>query len=256
MTYGQFLLLFLLPPLALLAVLTRNRTGPVAGALQPRDRRSWLFYVLLPLLALLYTTPWDNYLVYKGVWSYPPDRVLGRIGYVPFEEYAFIVLQSLLGGLWMFWLLRRMGADPSKTGGARWWAAGMFVALALCGVPLLFTDRGLYLGLILVWAMPVLAFQWAFGGDLLSGLARVRLTAVSTLTGYLWLADRLALGLDIWQISPRYTLGVSLLGLPAEEALFFLVTNVIVVEGLLLFIHPLALPRLHALLARLQPSHS
>lgn len=210
----------------------------------------------LPLLALLYTTPWDNDLVYTGVWSYPPDRVLGRIGYVPFEEYAFIVLQGLLGGLWMFWLLRRMGADPAKSGGTRWWGAGTFVTLALTGIPLLFTDTGLYLGLILVWAMPVLAFQWAFGGDFLSGLARVRFAAVFTLTGYLWVADRLALGLDIWQISPRDTLGVSLLGLPVEEALFFLVTNVMVVEGLLLFIHPCARPRLQALLARLQLIHS
>jgi len=36
---------------------------------------------VLTVLALAYTTPWDNYLVYKGIWSYPPGRVLVSIGF-------------------------------------------------------------------------------------------------------------------------------------------------------------------------------
>ena len=39
--------------------------------------------VVLGLLAVSYTTPWDNYLVWKGIWSYPPGRVLATIGWVP-----------------------------------------------------------------------------------------------------------------------------------------------------------------------------
>ena len=209
----------------------------------------------MPLLAVVYTTPWDNYLVWKGVWSYPPDRVLGLIGYVPYEEYAFFILQSLLAGLWVFWLVRRLRTGSQRTGRTRWWGTAAYLALTLIGSVLLFTERSLYLGLILAWASPVLAFQWAFGGDLLSGVARVRALAITTLTVYLWLADRLAIGLDIWQISPQYTTGLSILGLPLEEALFFLITNVMVVEGLLLFIHPVAWTRFHTLLAHLRPKH-
>jgi len=256
LTYLQFELIFLLPPLLLLAVLTLRRSGPLAGALQPLDARSRLFFALMPLLAVLYTTPWDNYLVWKGVWAYPSDRVLGRLGFVPYEEYAFFVLQSLLAGLWVFWLVRRLVRRAPRTGHTRWWGAGLYFALSLLGAVLLHTERTLYLGLILAWASPVLAFQWAFGGDLLSGVTRVRAAGVATLTAYLWLADRLAIGLDIWQISPRYTTGLNLLGLPVEEALFFLVTNVMVVEGLLLFIHPQAWTRVQALRVRFRPERS
>ena len=33
------------------------------------------------------------------------DRVVGTIGYVPIEEYLFFVLQCILTGLWLYWLL-------------------------------------------------------------------------------------------------------------------------------------------------------
>jgi lycopene cyclase domain-containing protein len=55
---------------------------------------------VLALLALAYTTPWDNYLVYKGIWSYPPGRVMATIGWVPIEEYMFFVIQTALTSLW------------------------------------------------------------------------------------------------------------------------------------------------------------
>ena len=51
---------------------------------------------LLSFIALIYTTPWDNYLVYKKVWDYGKDRILFTIFYVPFEEYCFFILQPLL----------------------------------------------------------------------------------------------------------------------------------------------------------------
>ena len=57
----------------------------------------WLGVVLL--LAFAYTTPWDNYLVFREVWGYPPGRVLATIGYVPVEEYAFFLLQPIMTGL-------------------------------------------------------------------------------------------------------------------------------------------------------------
>ena len=250
MTYLQFHLVFLLPPIALLTWMAAWRRGPLAGNLQPDDKRSWFFFALMPLLALLYTTPWDNFLVWKGVWSYPPDRVIGLIGYVPYEEYAFFVLQSLLGGLWVFWLLRRPQPVHAMTGRGRWWGAAFYLVLALVGVAMVFSERSLYMGLILAWAAPVLCLQWAFGGDLLLGMTPLRLKAVLTLTLYLWLADRLAIGLDIWQISERYTTGLHLFGLPVEEALFFLMTSLMVVEGLLLFIHPHSSTRVRGLLAR------
>lgn len=64
MTYLQFHLVFLLPPLLLLGALTRRaaRRGEL-----PRFGLAAL--ALHALVAFLYTTPWDNYLVARGVWG-------------------------------------------------------------------------------------------------------------------------------------------------------------------------------------------
>jgi lycopene beta-cyclase len=57
-------------------------------------------------------------------------------------------------------------------------------------------------------------------------------------TLYLWFADTVAIRLGIWDIAERYTYGPRPLGLPIEEAVFFLVTNILVVQGLVLFLYP------------------
>ena len=52
------------------------------------------------MVAVLYTTPWDNYLVATGVWWYDPHLVAGLVlGWVPIEEYTFFILQTLAMGL-------------------------------------------------------------------------------------------------------------------------------------------------------------
>ena len=56
---------------------------------------------LLVLIAVAYTTPWDNYLVATNVWWYDESLVTGlKLGWVPIEEYTFFVLQTLMTGLW------------------------------------------------------------------------------------------------------------------------------------------------------------
>ncbi len=98
MTYGMFLLVFLVPPIVVLAVAFRKRIT-----------RLWSISVLgLMALALLYTGPWDHFIIAQGVWSYPPGAVLGpRIGLVPLEEYTFYLLQVLLTSLVLMAFVRR-----------------------------------------------------------------------------------------------------------------------------------------------------
>ncbi len=254
MTYLQFHLVFILPVLGALLYLTAQRRGLLAGVLGADDRwtRRWL--LALVGVAFLYTAPWDNYLVFREVWSYPPERVLGRIGYVPLEEYAFFVLQTLLAGLWLLLLLRRERAAPPLGGGAmRWGGAAFLLACALLGAFCLRRETTFYLGLILAWAYPVLAAQWAFGGDLVYGRPRLFWAAVLPPTLYLWLADAFALHNGIWRISERYTVGLGLGQLPLEEMLFFLTTNLLVVTGLMLFLHPEARRRLEGAWPLLRP---
>jgi lycopene cyclase domain-containing protein len=43
-----------------------------------------------------------------------------------------------------------------------------------------------------------------------------------------------ALSVGLWRLSGRYTTGLAVAGLPVEEGAFFLVTNLFVVQGLVL----------------------
>ncbi len=249
MTYLQFHLVFTLPPLLLLALLTFRaaRAGNV-------PRAGIVALGVHVLLALAYTTPWDNYLIARGVWGYGADRVLFTLGWVPFEEYLFFVVQTLITGMWLLLLVRRGDAPQNTTQtvttngyGVRLIGALFWLGLAAAGVLAFGTERGTYFGLIAAWAAPVLALQWGFGGDLLLRRPGRLLLAFGVPTLYLWFADRLALGAGIWWISPELSSGLVPLGLPLEEALFFLLTNLLVVFGVTLALEPAALARLRAL---------
>jgi len=232
MNYLGFHFVFILPPLLLLVWVQRQPLVGIGGF------RAWLGVPLIALLALVYTTPWDNYLIWRDVWHYGSDRVMGTIGYVPIEEYLFFILQPLLTGFWFYWLFPRTQepVEPEEGVKVRILGTGLWIVLSLAGALMLQEDSTVYLGLILVWAGPILALQWLVGGQLLWAAKFAWLMGTLIPTVYLWIADRIAIALEIWTISETYSTGVKLLGLPIEEATFFLVTNLLVVQGLLLIL--------------------
>lgn len=222
MTYLQFHLVFTLPPLVVMALL------------QPRGWGRWGPLALLAVVAFVWTTPWDNYLVAREVWSYPPGRVLATIGYVPVEEYAFFLIQTVLAGLWYRIVRARWTLTDASAGRAAHLAgAAAFGALTVLGAVLWARGgHGLYLGLILVWACPVLAGMWWIDGGRLARRWRLLVAVVAPPTLYLWVADRVAIGLGIWDITDATRTGAELVGLPIEEAVFFFVTTLLVAQGL------------------------
>ena len=236
MTYLQFHLTFVLPPIAalLLVVWSKRPVARVGGA------KPWAMLGLLLLAAFVYTTPWDNYLVYRNVWSYPPGAVLATIGYVPVEEYAFFLLQPILTGLFLFALLQTLPfrpdavAEPAvpRRAGATFWMLAMLAGVAM----LVVGGHWLYLGLILAWAPFVLAGLWWMGGHTAWAWRRLYAVAVAVPTLYLWYADRTAIALGIWDITDATRTGAEFFGLPVEEALFFLLTNLLVVHGLVMLL--------------------
>ncbi len=238
MDYASFDLLAAALPAALLLRGTAGRrrlAGPV---------------LLLTAVALVWTGPWDEHLVRSGVWSYPGDRVLGRLGSVPVEEYVLVALEVLLVGAWGLRCraLRpaardRTHGDPARCHGSGRGRLGpvLFgpVLSCLAGLVLVLAGGHLrYLGLVLVWAGPPLLLQRVVAGDLLRELGAARLRMA--VPPFLWLcvADRLALADGIWSIAPGSSTGLELLGLPVEEAVFFAVTCLLVTDGLLLAVHP------------------
>ncbi|MBN2501793.1 MAG: lycopene cyclase domain-containing protein [Anaerolineales bacterium] len=254
MTYFGVLTIFILPPLlALVALVPRDlwhrlfrRTGPV----------NWLAYaavVLHVVIAVVYTTPWDNYLVANRVWWYDPELVTGiTLGWVPIEEYTFFVVQSLLTGLWTLALLRSVFTAPENVAAGRnlrRTSALLVLGLWLVSVALLVSSwtPGRYLALILVWGLPPVLVQVWFGADILRAHWRLLALAISLPTLYLWLVDALAINSGTWTIDPAQTTGLKLWVLPIEEMLFFLITNVLLVFGVTLVLSPESQRRLRDL---------
>ncbi|MGA9532066.1 MAG: lycopene cyclase domain-containing protein [Anaerolineales bacterium] len=234
MTYFQFLLYFLVAPIVVLLLLSRRHL----------TRYRWLTIGALMAIALIYTTPWDNYLVANEIWWYSPSQVTGlTLGWVPIEEYTFFLLQPLFTGLLLL-TLRRFDPPqgPLKWGNRpanRWILAlvalwGTSIAVLLFG-----STSTTYLGLELSWALPPLILQLAFGGELLLGAFRSAGLALVGSTLYFTLADVVAIEAGIWTIHPSYTLGLNPLpSLVLEEAVFFALTNALVIGGLTLLWHP------------------
>lgn len=244
MTYFGFLALFLGIPLLILSV-GIGRTS-ARGLTLPEPFRTWpARWVIVGhvIVAVLYTTPWDNYLVATRVWWYDPDLVSGIVlGYVPLEEYTFFILQTILTGSWVVWLLFKRPAwlelSPFVPSSAvRWGATGVAAAVWLASTIVLFSGNQAtnYLTLILSWAFIPIVFQLAVGGDILWHYRRLVAVAIALPSLYLAAADAIAIKAGTWTISPEQTVGVLLGGiLPLEEFLFFLLTNVLVVFGVTL----------------------
>lgn len=238
MTYWGFHLVFILPIIGVLGYL--SWTGPPHGLPRP----AWGIAFLI-VMALVYTTPWDNYLVFRGVWGYDDSRIseAWKLGYVPLEEYVFFILQPILTGLGVLYfgardrsLVESLLRPTTRSWRPRLLGLGVALLLGAWGVWALWVDaRGLYFGLILVWSAPVIALHWLYGGDHLWSANRWLCRAVLLPTVYLWVVDRIAIEWQIWHISPAHSTGWNFLGLPLEEALFFFITNVFVVQGLLLY---------------------
>jgi lycopene beta-cyclase len=249
-TYLEFHFVFIFPIIALLAGLAWWGVGqgkPLAGNLGSSNKAALASIGIHIILAILYTTPWDNYLVYRNVWGYPQGRVLFVLGYVPFEEYLFFVFQTIIAALFLFALARReKPVNHELKNGVKTRVLGTLAAflMGLGGVLALTQPKGTYIGLIIVWAMPVLMLQWGFGGDILLRRWRLVLVAIAIPTLYLWLADYYAIVRGgIWWINPELTTGWHIAGLPIEEMLFFLMPNLFVVFGITLGLHPLAFRR-------------
>jgi lycopene cyclase domain-containing protein len=244
MTYFGFLALFIGPPLVFLTLLNlrdHRKLFPASRSSIPGRMQAFrpISVVLAHVMvALLYTTPWDNYLVATGVWWYDPNLVTGTtLGWVPIEEYTFFIVQTLMTGLWLIWLIRRVVPDQGEIRSQprlRWGLTLILGAFWLLSVVTLVCgwQPGTYLALILVWALPPIMLQTAFGADILWGYRSLVLPGFLVPTLYLSLADTFAIRTGTWSLDPVQTTGIHCPGgLPLEEFVFFLVTNLLISFG-------------------------
>ncbi len=244
MTYFGFLVRFLGVPLLILGLLTWWDARQ--GRRLPAPFRTWApgFVILAHVIvAVVYTTPWDNYLVATSVWWYDPALVTGWvIGWVPIEEYTFFVLQTIMVGLLWLFLAKRLVQDDDMMGSVdrrpklRYWSTGIVGIGWLMSVWLLFSGwrPGTYLALELVWALPPIMLQLIFGADILWRYRALVFWTLIPSTVYLCIGDAMAIGSGTWTIDPAQSTGIMVGNLPIEEIIFFFVTTTLVVLGMTL----------------------
>ncbi|KAA0254595.1 MAG: lycopene cyclase domain-containing protein [Chloroflexi bacterium] len=244
MTYFGFLLRFLVIPILVFLIIAwwdNKNNRPTPGF--KNGKVVWTAILVHVILAVVYTTPWDNYLVATGVWYYNPNLVTGIvIGYVPIEEYTFFVLETVLAGLWWWFLARRIPEPKQEFKRNR-----LLVYLSTCVLVILwlfFTWQFFlgpvewtYLSIILFWALPAIFPQMLYGADILWHHRKLVFAAVFVPGLYLSLMDIVALTDTTWSISKEQTTGVLFFGiLPLEEVLFFFITNLLIGFGMTLLL--------------------
>jgi lycopene cyclase domain-containing protein len=229
LSYLEFLLVFFVPPIVLFGVVAAVRENswwgwrPVSGL------------AVIIAIAVVYTTPWDNLLIAAGVWQYGEGTTLVHFWEAPLGEYLFFVLQPILTALWLFQFPKI--ADMSLRVGAKRRLLGVVAGLAVSAIGYLLvgTQSTFYLGAILLWSGPILAIQWGFGWPYLWEIRRTFAIALAAPTLYYWAIDRFAIETGLWTISSSQTTGLAIFGLPVEEAVFFLMTNIFAIQGLVMY---------------------
>lgn len=258
MTYFEFLLRFVfIPILGMLAItwLDLRQNRPAAGF---DNHKYFPILAVHIILALVYTTPWDNYLVATGVWYYNPALVTGIVfGYVPIEEYTFFIVETILSGLWWWFLARRLDLPKPETFHRRpklvAWSSGLMLATWLFFTYLFFfgAPAYTYLSITLFWALPAILPQLLFGADILWHYRKLVLWTIFPPALYLSLTDIIALAATTWSISPTQTTGIQFFGiLPLEEVVFFFITNLLIGFGMTLMLANISHARLAAWRAR------
>lgn len=268
MTYFGFLLRFVILPILIFLLITlrdEKRGKQIVGF--RNGCTVWTAIGVHVLLAVAYTTPWDNYLVATGVWYYNTDLVTGLlIGYVPIEEYTFFVVETILAGLWWWFLARRISPLPMGEGPGHHSeqveavregfqpnkklvrvSAGLLVFLWLIFTYLFFfgDEKWTYLGITLFWALPAIVPQLLFGADILWHYRKLVFWGIMIPGAYLSLMDIVALTESTWSISPTQTTGIVFFGiLPLEEVVFFFITNILITFGVTLLLANVSAGRL------------
>lgn len=233
LTYLGFHLRYTLPLIGLQLVLTR-----------PFINRQEIFkIVFISVMALTYTTPWDNYMIYSGAWTFPSERVIAFVGYVPIEEYMFFIIQTVLSSLWTLLILRwsmpclNFNYDQKNYQLIRWVPILFLSIVVVVGYRITIPGKEtFYLGCIFWWVSPVIMFLWYGAGNFFIKKIISSSIAITVSTLYLSWIDKIALQANVWQVNEKTCLQIPMVeGLPFEEAFFFFISNTLVVLAVLAF---------------------
>lgn len=225
------------------------------------NKQTSLYLLSLSVIAVLYTTPWDNYLVYHSVWYYDQNKIWNVfIWFVPLEEYLFFVIQTWFTGLVTLLLIHNQDKIknnheiikvPSESRAKLTWVineavnnvrepkAILLISLTVMSSLLLWLFKFstlFYFLLITAWALYPITLQLVVGFRFIGRYGSSLLAGVTLTSLYLCIVDYISINDKVWEINKLYTInGLGVGVLPFEEIWFFIITNVLVSLGIILF---------------------
>ncbi|POY73281.1 hypothetical protein BMF94_3615 [Rhodotorula taiwanensis] len=213
----------------------------------PRDVYKTCFLIVA-------TIPWDSYLIRNRasrfarhrdvltIWSYPASSVVGPTLFaIPYEEVFFFFVQTYITAT-LYAVFSRpvvhavlLPTKPSEGRLVRLAGVAVFGGIfALAWNKLAEGGEGTYLALIVAWVAPFLTLLWFIASSHIVAMPwSAVLPSIFAPTLYLWECDARALQRGTWVIEKGTKLGWSFRDLEIEEAVFFLLTNVMIVFGMI-----------------------
>lgn len=221
MYYLEFVFTFLLIPSIGIFFFKKNRT-----------QTATLGLTIHLIIAVLYTVPWDNYLIKNGIWYYDDKLIIDTIFLIPIGEYLFILLQTTLICL----TISPATFSYNKNSCFKYSSKGLCIGLLFLfsGVVLIFSTKSLYLSLILLWASAPFTVQLSIGFNVLKDNIWVIFKYCFLFTIYFSIIDSYALG-KIWFIAESTSLGINIGNIPIEEIIFFCCTSLFILNGMCLW---------------------
>jgi lycopene cyclase domain-containing protein len=236
-TYFRFHQIFNLPLLAVLFF---------ASWREPWTSGEATALVLVLLAVVVFTTPWDNLAAKWGIWGFPREKYSIRLGWLPIEEYAFFVLQSLnvmLGMRALFHFFpawhRLISTDPDFRTYLCLGASllpWIVIGLQLRAYRRRAGSRVNY-ALHLAWFLPVIYSQWVLAPALLGAHLSLLLLVTFLFGLYYTGADLVAVRGGTWFFDEKQITGFKIGRiLPWEEVAFFFLTSLLVAQSYLLLL--------------------
>lgn len=241
-SYSQFHALWTLPLLGVLLLALRLRASWPPGSAAPHystvtsapsDVSVGLpWFCVLCCVAFAYTTPWDAWLIARGVWA--STEVAGTALGIPWEEYAFFLLATAISCVCWALCWPAQWSDVTAARPSRLVTLGLCSLIGAGLVAMTSAQRTLYLGSLLLWAAPVLLLQWGVGGHVLSAHAGPLCRSILLSGGTMAIIDVWAIQRNIWVLNPEHSLWPWARGLHPEEVLFFFLSSTMCIWGLAL----------------------
>jgi lycopene cyclase domain-containing protein len=198
------------------------------------------------LMALAFSTLWDNIIASHHVWTYDAKCMKGVLFAIPYEEYAWFVLHTLLA---QALLLRMWAAKPGIASRPDFPSrchdmkvvvpVVVLLASTMMGIKLCRDGNNdhLYLGIIMAFMSPVLAFIWAGFAHFFLWAPASYVAAIVLESAYVITVDQFAISRGIWHIYPGTGVRLPLnmfgnTGIQIEQFLIYSLTTVLVVSTL------------------------